>query len=210
MVALMMCLCLVVQAQTTVQSQSDLGIFRFPMIELVKKYAELDFEKIASDEEALEKAKSIGIEIDTSKSKPTKWEIMVNVFEEKVEEKLIQPTFVINYPKAVSPLSKSYPDNPDITERYELFIGGMEMSNGFSELNDPIDQKERFEAQVKAKERGEEETMDMDYDFINALEYGLPPTGGLGIGIDRMAILFLNVPSIRDTILFPQMRKLEN
>ena len=149
----------------------------------------------------MEKAKSIGIEIDTSKSKPSKWEIMVNVFEEKVEEKLIQPTFVVNYPKAVSPLSKSYPDNPDITERYELFIGGMEMSNGFSELNDPIDQKERFEAQVKAKERGEDETMDMDYDFINALEYGLPPTGGLGIGIDRMAILFLNVPSIRDTIL---------
>ena len=183
---------------------------RISMVELVKKYAELDFEKISSDEEALEKAKSIGIEIDTSKSKPSKWEIMVNVFEEKVEEKLIQPTFVINYPKAVSPLSKSYPDNPDITERYELFIGGMEMSNGFSELNDPIDQKERFEAQVKAKERGEEETMDMDYDFINALEYGLPPTGGLGIGIDRMAILFLNVPSIRDTILFPQMRKLEN
>ena len=180
------------------------------MIELVKKYAGLDFEKISSDDEALEKAKSIGIEIDISKSKPSKWEIMVNVFEEKVEEKLIQPTFVINYPKAVSPLSKSYPDNPDITERYELFIGGMEMSNGFSELNDPIDQKERFEAQVKAKERGEDETMDMDYDFINALEYGLPPTGGLGIGIDRMAILFLNVPSIRDTILFPQMRKLEN
>ena len=182
---------------------------RITMIELVKKYAGLDFEKISSDDEALEKAKSIGIEIDTSKSKPSKWEIMVNVFEEKVEEKLIQPTFVINYPKAVSPLSKSYPDNPDITERYELFIGGMEMSNGFSELNDPIDQKERFEAQVKAKERGEDETMDMDYDFINALEYGLPPTGGLGIGIDRMAILFLNVPSIRDTILFPQMRKLE-
>lgn len=182
---------------------------RISMVELVKKYTELDFEKISSDDEALQKAKDIGIEIDISKTKPSKWEIMVNVFEEKVEEKLIQPTFVINYPKAVSPLSKSYPDNPDITERYELFIGGMEMSNGFSELNDPIDQKERFEAQVKAKERGEEETMDMDYDFINALEYGLPPTGGLGIGIDRMAILFLNVPSIRDTILFPQMRRLE-
>lgn len=182
---------------------------RISMVELVKKYTELDFEKISSNEEALQKAKDMGIEIDISKKKPSKWEIMVNVFEEKVEEKLIQPTFVINYPKAVSPLSKSYPDNPDITERYELFVGGMEMSNGFSELNDPIDQKERFEAQVKAKERGEEETMDMDYDFINALEYGLPPTGGLGIGIDRMAILFLNVPSIRDTILFPQMRRLE-
>lgn len=182
---------------------------RISMVELVKKYTELDFEKISSNEEALQNAKDMGIEIDISKKKPSKWEIMVNVFEEKVEEKLIQPTFVINYPKAVSPLSKSYPDNPDITERYELFVGGMEMSNGFSELNDPIDQKERFEAQVKAKERGEEETMDMDYDFINALEYGLPPTGGLGIGIDRMAILFLNVPSIRDTILFPQMRRLE-
>lgn len=182
---------------------------RISMVEVVKKYTELDFEKISSDYEALQKVKDIGIEIDISKTKPSKWEIMVNVFEERVEEKLIQPTFVINYPKAVSPLSKSYPDNPDITERYELFIGGMEMSNGFSELNDPIDQKERFEAQVKAKERGEEETMDMDYDFINALEYGLPPTGGLGIGIDRMAILFLNVPSIRDTILFPQMRRLE-
>ena len=157
-----------------------------------------------SDDEALEKAKSVGVEIDTSKTKPSKWEVMVAVFEEKVEEKLIQPTFVINYPKAVSPLSKSYPDNPDITERYELFIGGMEMSNGFSELNDPIDQKERFEEQLKAKARGEDETMDMDLDYINALEYGLPPTGGLGIGIDRMAILFLNVASIRDTILFPQ------
>ena len=181
---------------------------RVPMVDLVKEHSGLDFNAIESDDEAISKAKSIGVEIDTSKSKPTKWEVMVAVFEEKVEEKLIQPTFVINYPKAVSPLSKSYPDNPDITERYELFIGGMEMSNGFSELNDPIDQKERFEEQLKAKARGEDETMDMDLDFINALEYGLPPTGGLGIGIDRMAILFLNVPSIRDTILFPQMRKI--
>ena len=182
---------------------------RVPMVDLVKEHSGLDFNSIQSDDEAISKAKSIGVEIDTSKGKPTKWEVMVAVFEEKVEEKLIQPTFVINYPKAVSPLSKSYPDNPDITERYELFIGGMEMSNGFSELNDPIDQKERFEEQLKAKACGEDETMDMDLDFINALEYGLPPTGGLGIGIDRMAILFLNVPSIRDTILFPQMRKIE-
>ena len=181
---------------------------RIPMVDLVKEHSGLDFNAIDNDDEAISKAKSIGVEIDTSKTKPTKWEVMVAVFEEKVEEKLIQPTFVINYPKAVSPLSKSYPDNPDITERYELFIGGMEMSNGFSELNDPIDQKERFEEQLKAKARGEDETMDMDLDFINALEYGLPPTGGLGIGIDRMAILFLNVPSIRDTILFPQMRKI--
>ncbi|WP_300716459.1 amino acid--tRNA ligase-related protein, partial [uncultured Brachyspira sp.] len=182
---------------------------RISMSDLVKEHSGLDFNAIETDDEALEKAKSIGIEIDTSKTKPSKWEIMVTVFEEKVEEKLIQPTFVINYPKSVSPLSKSYPDNPEITERYELFIGGMEMSNGFSELNDPIDQKERFEEQLKAKERGEDETMDMDLDYINALEYGLPPTGGLGIGIDRMAILFLNVGSIRDTILFPQMRKLD-
>ncbi|WP_300759168.1 lysine--tRNA ligase [uncultured Brachyspira sp.] len=180
---------------------------RVPMVDLVKEHSGLDFNAIESDDEAIEKAKSIGVEIDTSKTKPTKWEVMAAVFEDRVEEKLIQPTFVINYPKAVSPLSKSYPDNPDITERYELFIGGMELSNGFSELNDPIDQKERFEEQLKAKARGEDETMDMDLDYINALEYGLPPTGGLGIGIDRMAILFLNAASIRDTILFPQMRK---
>lgn len=177
------------------------------MVDLVKEYTDLDFNSIQTDDDALEKAKSIGVEIDDSKIKPSKWEIMVNVFEEKIEEKLIQPTFVINYPKAVSPLSKSYTNNPEITERYELFIGGMEMSNGFSELNDPIDQKERFDEQLKAKARGEDETMDMDLDYINALEYGLPPTGGLGIGIDRMAILFLNVGSIRDTILFPHMRK---
>lgn len=182
---------------------------RMPMIDLVKKYTDVDFNNISNDDEAIEKAKSIGVEIDTSKGKPSKWEVMVSIFEDRVEERLIQPTFVIDYPKAVSPLSKSYPNNPDITERYELFIGGMEMSNGFSELNDPLDQRERFEAQVRAKQRGDDEAMDMDYDFLNALEYGLPPTGGLGIGIDRMAILFLNVPSIRDTILFPQMRKLE-
>ncbi len=180
---------------------------RVSMVNIVKEHSGIDFNAVSSDEEALKKAKSIGVEIDTSKTKPNKWEVMVAVFEDKVEDKLIQPTFVINYPKSVSPLSKSYSDNSDITERYELFIGGMEMSNGFSELNDPIDQKERFEEQLKAKARGEDETMDMDLDYINALEYGLPPTGGLGIGIDRMAMLLLNVQSIRDTILFPQMRK---
>lgn len=179
------------------------------MLELVKKYTGVDFERINGKDEAVESAKSIGVEIDTGKGNPSKWEVMVSIFENMVEEKLVQPTFVINYPKAVSPLSKSYPNNPDITERYELFVAGMEMSNGFSELNDPIDQRERFEIQVKAKQKGDEEAMDMDYDFLNALEYGLPPTGGLGIGIDRMAILFLNVASIRDTILFPQMRKLD-
>ncbi len=182
---------------------------RVSMVDIVKEYTNLEFNSISSDKEALESAKNIGIDIDTSKGIPSKWETLFTVFEHKVEGKLIQPTFVTDHPKAVSPLSKSYPDNPDITERYELFCGGMELSNGFSELNDPIDQKERFDVQVAAKARGEDETMDMDYDFLNALEYGLPPTGGLGIGIDRMAILFLNVPSIRDTILFPQMRKLE-
>ncbi len=179
------------------------------MVELVNEHTGVDFNKIESDDEAIKKTLALGVKVDTTKVKPSKWECMVLVFEDKVEHLLIQPTFVIDYPKAVSPLSKSRVDNPDITERFELFVGGMEMSNGFSELNDPIDQRERFEAQVRAKESGDEEAMEMDHDFLNALEYGLPPTGGIGIGIDRMAILFLNVGSIRDTILFPHMRKLD-
>lgn len=182
---------------------------KIAMIDVVKEKTGFDFNAIKTDDEAIEKARSVDVAIDTSKIKPSKWEVMVMIFEEKVEHTLIEPTFIIDYPKAVSPLSKSYPNNPDITERYELFICGMEMSNGFSELNDPIDQRERFEEQVKARASGDDEAMEMDSDFLDALEYGLPPTGGLGIGIDRMAMLFLNVTSIRDTILFPHMRKLD-
>jgi len=183
---------------------------RISMIDLVKDHTGLDFNAITTDEEAMAKAKDLGVHVDISKSMPSKWEIMVLVFEDKIEEKLIQPTFVTDYPKAVSPLSKSKEDNSDITERYEFFVAGMELSNGFTELNDPIDQRERFEVQVAAKAKGDDEAMEMDYDFLNALEYGLPPTGGVGIGIDRMAMLFLNVPSIRDTILFPHMRNKVN
>lgn len=133
-------------------------------------------------------------------------EILVELFEELVEPKLIQPTFVTDFPKAISPLAKSRPDNPLVAERFELYICGMEIANGYSELNDPKEQYERFKEQVAAKAKGDEEANDMDEDYIRALEYGMPPTSGLGIGIDRLTMLLTNSPSIRDVILFPLMR----
>ncbi|MCA1927644.1 MAG: lysine--tRNA ligase, partial [Calditerrivibrio sp.] len=132
--------------------------------------------------------------------------IVLEIFESQVEDKLIQPTFIINYPKEVSPLAKSSRNNPEITERFELFIAGMEVANGFNELNDPMDQFERFEKQVKAKESGDEEAQMMDNDYIRALEYGLPPTAGEGLGVDRLVMLLTNTKSIREVILFPQLR----
>ena len=182
---------------------------RISMVDIVAEHTKLDFNTIATDDEAIEMAKSIGVHVDTKFGKPSKWETMVLVFEEKVEEHLLQPTFVTNYPSAISPLSKPYADNPDIAERYELFIASMEISNGFSELNDPIDQKNKFEIQVEAGKKGDNEAMQMDNDYINALEYGLPPTGGFGLGIDRMVMLFLNTKSIRDTLLFPHMKSIK-
>ncbi len=128
------------------------------------------------------------------------------VFEETVETKLRQPTFITEYPAETSPLARRNDDNPHITDRFEFFIGGRELANGFSELNDPIDQAERFQAQVDEKEAGDDEAMHYDADFVEALEYGLPPTAGQGIGIDRLVMLFANAPSIRDVILFPHMR----
>lgn len=176
---------------------------RLTMAEAVRKYANADFESVQSDEEARSLARSIGMNI---KGNETRGVLLNAAFEEFVEEKLIQPTFICDYPVEVSPLAKKKADEPWLTERFELFIYAREMANAFSELNDPDDQKERFLAQVAQREAGDEEAHVMDEDFINALEYGMPPTGGMGIGIDRMVMLFCDAPSIRDVLLFPTMK----
>jgi lysyl-tRNA synthetase class 2 len=134
------------------------------------------------------------------------WKVADEVFSEKAEPNLIQPIFITDYPKELSPLAKSSDDNPHYVERFEPYIVGREIGNAFSELNDPFDQKARFEEQVAQREAGDEEAFMMDNDYIRALEYGMPPTGGLGIGVDRLVMLFTNSPSIRDTIFFPLMR----
>lgn len=179
---------------------------RLTMTEAVKKYSDVDFDAISSDEEAISAAKEKGINLE---GKATKGEILNLFFEEFVEDKLIQPTFILDYPVEVSPLTKRKPDKPELTERFELFITGREMANAYSELNDPIDQKERFLAQVKKREQGDEEANMMDEDYVLALEHGLPPTGGLGVGIDRLVMLFTNSFSIRDVLLFPTMKPKE-
>lgn len=179
---------------------------RLTMTEAVKKYSGVDFDAISSDEEAISAAKEKGINLE---GKATKGEILNLFFEEFVEDKLIQPTFILDYPVEVSPLTKRKPDKPELTERFELFITGREMANAYSELNDPIDQKERFLAQVKKREQGDEEANMMDEDYVLALEHGLPPTGGLGVGIDRLVMLFTNSFSIRDVLLFPTMKPKE-
>ena len=179
---------------------------RVTMIDIVKEKTGVDFNEIATDEEAQEAARKAGIEIDPIKT--TRGDILAQFFDEKVEETLIQPTIVYNYPIENSPLAKKVPEDPRMTQRFELFIGGREYANAFSELNDPIDQYERFLAQVKAREAGDEEANMMDTDFVNALEYGLPPTGGLGIGLDRLIMLLTDQASIRDILLFPTMKPL--
>ncbi|NLY18911.1 MAG: lysine--tRNA ligase [Clostridiaceae bacterium] len=178
---------------------------RITMVDAVKEYTGLDFDAMSNDE-AVQAAKEKGIEIDGNLPKG---EILNLFFEEFVENNLIQPTFVMDYPVEVSPLTKRKPDKPELTERFELFITGREMANAYSELNDPIDQKERFMAQVKKREEGDEEANMMDEDYIISLEHGLPPTGGLGIGIDRLIMLFTNSYSIRDVLLFPTMKPKE-
>lgn len=180
---------------------------RMTMIESVKKYGGVDFSETKTDEEAAAMAKSIGIEVEAGM---TRGEIINLAFEEKVEENLVQPTFIYEYPVEVSPLAKRFKDNPAFTERFEVFITRREFGNAFSELNDPIDQKERFMKQVEKREKGDEEANMMDEDFVTALEYGMPPTGGLGIGIDRFVMLLTDSPSIRDVLLFPTMKPLEN
>lgn len=180
---------------------------RLDMEEAIRQYAGVDFSKINTDEEAREVAKAKGLEIEEGM---TRGHIINEFFEEFCEEHLIQPTFIIGHPVEVSPLAKRNPEDPRKTNRFEAFMNGWEIANAFSELNDPIDQRERFEEQVRQKEAGDAEAHPMDEDFVNAIEVGLPPTGGLGIGIDRLVILLTNQPSIRDVLLFPTMKPLQD
>lgn len=176
---------------------------RITMVDAIKEYSGVDFNTIETAEEAMKIAKEKEVEIDEDL---TRGEIISEFFEAFCEDHLIQPTFVIKHPVEVSPLAKRDPEDPRFTQRFEAFVYGNELANAFSELNDAIDQKQRFEKQVEAREKGDEEAQMMDYDFINALEIGLPPTGGLGIGVDRLVMLLTNQSSIRDVLLFPTMK----
>ena len=180
---------------------------RMTMAEAVKEYLGVDFMAIESDEEAVAAAKSVGVDMD--KVEPTWGHALYECYDQKVEEQMVQPTFITMHPVDVSPLAKRSPKDPRLTERFELFICCSEMGNAFSELNDPIDQKQRFQKQVEMRANGDDEAGMMDEDFINALEYGMPPTGGLGIGIDRCVMLLSGCSSIRDVILFPTMKPLD-
>ena len=182
---------------------------RLPMHEAVKQYTGLDFMAISSDEEAVAAAKAIGVEIPEHKE-ATWGNALYEVFDQRVEEKLVQPTFITMHPVDVSPLAKRSTKDPRLTERFELFICRSEMGNAFSELNDPIDQRQRFQKEVEARAKGDDEAGMMDEDFLTALEYGLPPTGGLGIGIDRCVMMLTDSDTIRDVILFPTMKPLDN
>ena len=181
---------------------------RISMIDSIKEVTGIDFNNINTDEEAIDIANKKGIEIEESKK--TRGYIINAFFEEFVEETLIQPTFIYDYPIEVSHLTKKKPTDERLTERFEVFIGGREYGNAYSELNDPIDQYERFAEQIRQREAGDEEANMLDEDFITALEYGMPPTGGLGIGIDRMIMLFTDSASIRDVLLFPTMKPLSD
>ena len=178
---------------------------RITMVDAVKKYAGVDFDTIHTLEEARAAAKDHHIEVE---ERHQKGDILSLFFEEYVEEHLIQPVFVMDHPIEISPLTKKKPENPEYVERFELFINGWEMANAYSELNDPIDQRERFEAQEKLLAAGDEEANHTDEDFLNALMIGMPPTGGIGFGIDRMVMIMTNAPAIRDVLAFPTMKTL--
>ncbi len=181
---------------------------RLTMVEAVKKYAGVDFDAISDDAEAVAAAKAIGVELAEA-AEPTWGNALYACFDQKVEEHLIQPTFITMYPVEVSPLTKRSPEDPRLTERFEFFICHSEMGNAYSELNDPIDQRARFEKQVEQRERGDDEAEMLDEDFLTAMEYGMPPTGGMGIGIDRCVMLLTGTDTIRDVILFPTMKPLD-
>lgn len=182
---------------------------RITMQEIVKDHTGYDIELISSDKEAIDFAKNLGLHLD-EKQTYTKFTILNLLFEEKVEHTIINPTFITKYPKEISPLSKNSYQSEEWVDRFELFITGREYGNAYSELNDPLDQKARFQDQVNKKLSGDDEASDMDLDYIRALEYGMPPAGGLGIGIDRLVMLLTNSSSIRDVILFPTLKKEKN
>ena len=188
--------------------EMDLGkpFERITMTDAVKKYAGVDFSKIKTDDEAKALAKEKGIEFE---ARHKKGDILNLFFEEYVEEHLIQPTFLMEHPVEISPLTKRKPENPDYVERFEFFMNGWEMANAYSELNDPIDQRERFKAQEELLKQGDEEANHTDEDFLTALEYGMAPTGGIGFGIDRMVMLLTDSAAIRDVLLFPTMKSLD-
>lgn len=176
---------------------------RIPMLEAIKQYTGVDFTEIKDDAAARGAAKGLGLNVEEG---ATRGSLINEIFEEFVEPKLIQPTFIIDYPVEISPLAKRKSEDPAYTYRFEAFIYARETANAFSELNDPIDQEQRFRNQVEQRAAGDDEAHMMDEDYINALEYGMPPAGGLGIGIDRLVMLFTGSPSIRDVLLFPQMK----
>ena len=184
------------------------GWRRLSMVDAVREYVGIDFASITDDAEAVAAAKAIGVELAEAAEK-TWGNALYACFDQRVEEKLIQPTFITMYPVEVSPLTKRSPVDPRLTERFELFVCHSELANAYSELNDPIDQRQRFEKQVEQRERGDEETEMLDEDFLNALEYGMPPTGGMGIGIDRTVMMLTNNDTIREVILFPTMKPLD-
>ena len=188
--------------------EMDLGkpFERVTMLDAVKKYAGVDFSEIKTDEEAKALAKEKGIEFE---ARHKKGDILNLFFEEYVEEHLIQPTFLMDHPVEISPLTKRKPETPDYVERFEFFMNGWEMANAYSELNDPLDQRERFKAQEELLKQGDEEANHTDEDFLTALEYGMAPTGGIGFGIDRMVMLLTDSAAIRDVLLFPTMKSLD-